>query len=168
MTIVSGLALGIDGAAHEATVLAGGCTVAVLGSGHDRLFPAAHGRLAARIVESGGALVSELPPEAIPTRGTFPRRNRVISGMAEATVVVEAAARSIAVRAIMRALCQVTAVQQGIPERIETIDAARETAGRADDGDRRAQNGRTGARLFFRQAISVHGLAHRFSGHRPH
>jgi DNA processing protein len=94
VTIVSGLAFGIDGAAHEATVLAGGCTVAVLGSGHDRLFPAAHGRLAARIVESGGALVSELPPEAIPTRGTFPRRNRVISGMAEATVVVEAAARS--------------------------------------------------------------------------
>jgi DNA processing protein len=94
VTIVSGLALGIDGAAHEATVLAGGCTVAVLGSGHDRLFPAAHGRLAARIVESGGALVSELPPEAIPTRGTFPRRNRVISGLADATVVVEAAARS--------------------------------------------------------------------------
>jgi DNA processing protein len=94
VTVVSGLAFGIDGAAHESTVLAGGCTVAVLGSGHDRLFPAAHGRLAARIVESGGALVSELLPEAIPTRGTFPRRNRVISGLADATIVVEAAARS--------------------------------------------------------------------------
>lgn len=94
VTIVSGLAVGIDGAAHEATVLAGGRTVAVLGSGHERLFPAAHRHLAERIVESGGALVSELPPDAIPTRGTFPRRNRVISGLADATVVVEAAARS--------------------------------------------------------------------------
>lgn len=94
VTVVSGLAYGIDGAAHEATVLAGGQTVAVLGSGHDHLVPAAHRRLAERILASGGALVSELPPDAIPTRGTFPRRNRVISGLADATIVVEAAARS--------------------------------------------------------------------------
>jgi DNA processing protein len=94
VTIVSGLAAGIDGAAHEATVVAGGSTVAVLGSGHEQLFPRAHSRLAQRIVEMGGALVSELPPDAIPTRGTFPRRNRVISGLSDATVVVEAAARS--------------------------------------------------------------------------
>ena len=94
VTIVSGLAFGVDGAAHESTVLAGGRTVAVLGSGHERLFPAAHGRLAERIVESGGTLVSELPPDAVPTRGTFPRRNRVISGLADATIVVEAATRS--------------------------------------------------------------------------
>ena len=93
-TIVSGLAVGIDGVAHGATVEAGGRTVAVLGSGHERLFPHAHRRLAERIVATGGALVSELPPAAMPTRGTFPRRNRVISGLADATIVVEAAARS--------------------------------------------------------------------------
>ena len=93
-TIVSGLAVGIDGAAHGAAVEAGGRTVAVLGSGHERLFPHAHRRLADRIVATGGALVSELAPAAMPTRGTFPRRNRVISGLADATIVVEAAARS--------------------------------------------------------------------------
>jgi len=93
-TIVSGLAVGIDGVAHGAAVEAGGRTVAVLGSGHERLFPHAHRRLSERIVATGGALVSELPPAALPTRGTFPRRNRVISGLADATIVVEAAARS--------------------------------------------------------------------------
>lgn len=92
--VVSGLALGIDGAAHAAVVAAGRPTVAVLGSGHDRLFPRAHVRLAAAIVETGGAVVSELPPDASPSKGTFPRRNRLISGLADATVVVEAAARS--------------------------------------------------------------------------
>jgi DNA processing protein len=94
VTIVSGLAVGIDGAAHEATVVSGGRTVAVLGSGHARLYPAAHRRLATRITETGGAVISELPPDAIPIRGTFPRRNRVISGLSDATIVVEAAARS--------------------------------------------------------------------------
>ncbi|MGH2513626.1 MAG: DNA-processing protein DprA, partial [Candidatus Limnocylindrales bacterium] len=93
-TIVSGLAVGIDGSAHAATVEAGGRTVAVLGSGHDRLFPWSHRRLAERIVATGGAILSELPPSAMPNRGTFPRRNRVISGLADATIVVEAAARS--------------------------------------------------------------------------
>ena len=92
--VVSGLAVGIDGAAHAAAVVAGGATVAVLGSGHDRLFPRAHARLAADIVAGGGAVVSELPPDARPTAGTFPRRNRLISGLADATVVVEAAPRS--------------------------------------------------------------------------
>ncbi len=92
--VVSGLAVGIDGAAHAAAVIAGGPTVAVLGSGHDRLFPRAHARLAVDIVGAGGAVVSELPPDARPTSGTFPRRNRLISGLADATVVVEAAPRS--------------------------------------------------------------------------
>jgi DNA processing protein len=91
---VSGLAVGIDGAAHAAVVAEGGITVAVLGSGHDRLFPPGHRRLADAILASGGAIVSELPPEVEPTAGTFPRRNRVISGLADATVVVEAGARS--------------------------------------------------------------------------
>lgn len=92
--VVSGLAVGIDGAAHAAVLAERGVTVAVLGSGHDRLFPPGHRRLADAIVASGGAIVSELPPEVEPTAGTFPRRNRVISGLAEATVVVEAGARS--------------------------------------------------------------------------
>ena len=92
--VVSGLAVGIDGAAHAAVVAAARPTVAVLGSGHDRLFPRAHVRLATAIVETGGAVVSELPPDASPSKGTFPRRNRLISGLADATVVVEAAARS--------------------------------------------------------------------------
>ena len=88
--VVSGLALGIDGAAHAAAVSVSRPTVAVLGSGHDRLYPHAHVRLADEIVARGGALVSELPPDARPSTGTFPRRNRVISGLADATVVVEA------------------------------------------------------------------------------
>ena len=93
-TVVSGLATGIDGAAHAATVHAGGTTVAVIGSGHAALFPRIHQRLARSIVDAGGAIVSELAPDIRPTHGTFPRRNRVISGLADATVVVEAPARS--------------------------------------------------------------------------
>lgn len=93
-TVVSGLATGIDGAAHAATVHAGGTTVAVIGSGHAALFPRIHQRLARTIVDAGGAVVSELAPDIRPTHGTFPRRNRVISGLADATVVVEAPARS--------------------------------------------------------------------------
>lgn len=92
--VVSGLATGIDGAAHAATLHAGGVTVAVLGSGHATLFPRVHRRLADSIVRDGGAVVSELAPDVEATRGTFPRRNRVISGLADATVVVEAPARS--------------------------------------------------------------------------
>jgi DNA processing protein len=72
----------------------GGLTVAVIGGGHDRLFPAAHDRLGTAIVESGGAVISEHAPGTRPSKGTFPRRNRVISGLADAVVVVEAGARS--------------------------------------------------------------------------
>lgn len=93
-TVISGLATGIDGAAHAATVHAGGTTVAVIGSGHAALFPRVHRRLADSIVAAGGAIVSELAPDIQPSHGTFPRRNRVISGLADATVVVEAPARS--------------------------------------------------------------------------
>ena len=92
--VVSGLAVGIDGAAHAAVVAEGGRTVAVIGGGHSRLFPAAHDRLADAIVDGGGAVISEHPPETRPTKGTFPRRNRIISGLADAVVVVEAGARS--------------------------------------------------------------------------
>lgn len=93
-TVISGLALGIDGAAHAAAVRRGLPTVAVLGGGHARLYPAAHRGLARGIVDGGGAVLSEFPPDMQPGRGTFPRRNRIISGLADATVVVEAGARS--------------------------------------------------------------------------
>jgi DNA processing protein len=93
-TIVSGLAFGIDGAAHEATVRAGGTTVAVIGGGHAVVAPRTHARLAEAIIASGGAVVSELAPDVKPSHGTFPRRNRIISGLSDATVVVEAPARS--------------------------------------------------------------------------
>jgi DNA processing protein len=92
--VVSGLAVGIDGAAHAAAVGEGGLTVAVLGSGHARLFPRAHERLADAIVAAGGAVVSEHPPDTAPSKGTFPRRNRVVSGLSDAVVVVEAGERS--------------------------------------------------------------------------
>lgn len=92
--VTSGLATGIDGAAHQAVVLANGRTVGVIGGGHDRLFPKSHDHLADAIVASGGAIVSEHPPGTEPTRGTFPRRNRIISGLADAVVVVEAGATS--------------------------------------------------------------------------
>lgn len=93
-TVVSGLAVGIDGAAHAAVLTQGGDTVAFIGGGHARLYPRAHGRLADAIVDAGGAVVSEYAPRIEPTRGTFPQRNRLISGAADAVVVVEAGARS--------------------------------------------------------------------------
>jgi DNA processing protein len=92
--VISGLAYGIDGAAHAATVRAGGVTVAVIGGGHAVGVPAGHDRLERSILDAGGAVVSELAPDVVPTLGTFPRRNRIISGLADATVVVEAPARS--------------------------------------------------------------------------
>jgi DNA processing protein len=93
-TIVSGLAIGVDGAAHAAAVELGRPTIAVLGSGHDRLYPRAHRTLADAIVADGGAVVAELAPAEEPTRWSFPRRNRLISGLSDATVVVEAPTKS--------------------------------------------------------------------------
>ena len=93
-TIVSGLALGIDAAAHESAVANGTPTVAVIGGGHAHLYPAGHRRLVARIEAAGGAVVSEFGPDTVPSRGTFPRRNRIISGLSDATIVVEAGIRS--------------------------------------------------------------------------
>jgi DNA processing protein len=92
--IVSGLAEGVDGAAHEAALSNGLPTVAVFGCGIDKVFPAFHKRLAQRIVAEGGAVVSEYPPGMGGTRGTYPQRNRIISGLSYGTVVVEGAIAS--------------------------------------------------------------------------
>jgi DNA processing protein len=93
LTVVSGLAAGIDGAAHRAALAAGGRTIAVLGTGVDRVYPSWHVELA-RAVAAQGALVSEFACGVEPRPYNFPRRNRVISGLALGTVVVEAAEQS--------------------------------------------------------------------------
>ena len=88
VTVVSGLARGIDAAAHDAALLAGGRTLAVLGCGVDVTYPPEHRRLGERIVASG-ALLAEVPPGTPPLRFHFPRRNRLISGLCAGVVVVE-------------------------------------------------------------------------------
>ena len=93
LTIVSGLATGIDGASHRGGLEGCGSTVAVLGSGSDVLFPRSHKRLAAEIIDKG-LIVSEFPPGTPPLAAHFPQRNRIIAGMSAGTLVVEAARRS--------------------------------------------------------------------------
>lgn len=107
IVVVSGLALGIDGAAHEGALLPpNGRTIAVLGSGHERLHPASHTQLAKRIVAQGGALYSLWPPTTTAQRHTFLERNRVITGMASALAIVEAGAPSGALNSAEHALRQ--------------------------------------------------------------
>jgi DNA processing protein len=92
--VVSGLARGIDGEAHRGALARRGPTVAVLGCGIDRDYPAAHAALAHQIVAEGGLVVSEYEPGVEPAPWRFPARNRIIAGLARATVVVEARERS--------------------------------------------------------------------------
>ena len=92
-TIVSGLARGIDAAAHRGALDAGGRTIAVLGSGLLNIYPPEHAALA-RDVAASGCLLSEAPPRMVPLSGAFPQRNRIISGLTVGTIVVEAANRS--------------------------------------------------------------------------
>lgn len=104
VTVVSGLAIGIDGQAHLAAISAGGCSVAVLPSPLDRVYPPRHRDLAARLLDTGGALVSELAPGQSHGKPDFARRNRIIAGLARAVVVVEAADRSGALLTVAAAI----------------------------------------------------------------
>lgn len=107
--VVSGLARGIDGAAHRGMVSAKGAGVVVLGCGIDVTYPREHQRLGEQILEAGGAIVSEYPPGSRPDAWRFPPRNRIIAGLSAAVVVVEAAKTGGAL------ITAVKAAEYGIP-----------------------------------------------------
>jgi DNA processing protein len=106
LTVVSGMARGLDAVAHDAALDAGGATIGVLGNGLGVVYPAANARLYRRVAERG-LLLTEFPPGERPTAGSFPRRNRLISGLARVTVVIEAAEGSGAL------ITATTALEQG-------------------------------------------------------
>ncbi|MCL2191774.1 MAG: DNA-processing protein DprA [Treponema sp.] len=94
VSVVSGLALGIDAMAHRGNVEGGVPTFAVLGSGVDEVYPASNRALARRVLETGGALISEYPPGTSPRRWNFPARNRIISGLCRGVLIIEAPEKS--------------------------------------------------------------------------
>lgn len=94
MTIISGLALGVDGLAHQAAIEAGGKTVAVLPSGLDTIYPSTHHHLAKRILQTGGALITEYPFGTEAYKTNFVARNRIVSGLADGILITEAAEKS--------------------------------------------------------------------------
>ncbi|MES2204854.1 MAG: DNA-processing protein DprA [Pseudomonadota bacterium] len=94
IVIVSGLALGIDGAAHRGALLGAAKTIAVLGCGLNHEYPKQHAELRRAIIDQGGCVISEHPPETPPRQSNFPRRNRIISGLSYGVLVMEAAMRS--------------------------------------------------------------------------
>ncbi len=92
--VISGLAFGIDAIAHQAAIDGGGITVAVLGGGLSRIHPQEHVPLARNIIETGGALISEFPMKFPVSRQSFPRRNRIVSGLSQAVLIIEAGLKS--------------------------------------------------------------------------
>lgn len=106
IVVVSGLALGVDGLAHSAALEAGGTTIAVLANGLPRIYPATHRQLGADILAHGGAIVSEYEPETLARDFQFLERNRLISGLADAVIITEAAARSGTMSTAAHALAQ--------------------------------------------------------------
>jgi len=106
VAVVSGMARGVDTAAHLGCLSVGGCTVAVLGCGADVTYPSENAELLLRILDEGGALVSEYAPGAPPLGGHFPVRNRIVSGMCSGMLIVEASAKSGAMITVRHALAQ--------------------------------------------------------------
>jgi len=94
LTIISGLALGIDAFAHQTAVDQKGCTVGVLGCGLNQIYPVSNHNLGIKMLESGGAIISEFPPETPPLKQNFPARNRIIAGLSLGVLVIEAAEKS--------------------------------------------------------------------------
>jgi DNA processing protein len=132
--IVSGLAFGIDAVAHEAALEAGGTTIAVMAGGLDHIYPASHTRLAERIVDGGGAILSEYPEGTRAHKYHFLARNRLISGLASVVIVTEAGERSGTLSTVNHALEQgkdvyavpgpITSVQSVGPNRLLQQGAA--------------------------------------------
>ncbi len=104
--IISGLALGVDGIAHRAALEAGGTTIAVLANGLPTIYPATHKDLADQILKHGGAILSEYEPETSARPYQFLQRNRIVSGLSDAIIITEAAARSGTLNTAMHALEQ--------------------------------------------------------------
>jgi DNA processing protein len=170
LTIVSGLARGIDGAAHRGALSAGGRTIGVLGSGLLEIYPPEHASLAAEVT-AHGAMMSEFPPQFPPVGGAFPQRNRIITGMSLGVVVVEASDRSgalISARHAMEQGREVFAVPGRIDSRmsrgchalirdgaklVQSIDDVLEELGPLPHSDRR-ENG-AGARDEIRHAAEL-------------
>ena len=119
MTIVSGLARGIDGAAHEGAVQAGGRTLAVLGTGVLKMYPPEHVDLSKKVIEHG-ALISEFPLDQRPSPGLFPQRNRIISGLSDGVILVEATRKSGALHTARHAMEQGREVF-AVPGRIDSL-----------------------------------------------
>ena len=94
LSVVSGLALGIDAMAHRGNIEGKAATIAVLGSAPDCVYPATNRGIARRILETGGAILSEYPPGTMPAKWRFPARNRIVSGLARGVVIVEAPVKS--------------------------------------------------------------------------
>ena len=94
VAVVSGLAIGIDNEAHKGSISAGGTTIAVMGSGLDKIYPISNRKTASGIIESGGILISEYEPGIEPLRFHFPERNRIISGLSSATIIIQAPKKS--------------------------------------------------------------------------
>jgi len=106
VVIVSGMALGVDGIAHRATLDAGGVTLAVLANSVDIIYPATHKNLAKDIITGGGAIISEYEPTTEARDFQFLERNRIVSGLSDAVIVTEAAVRSGTLSTVMHALEQ--------------------------------------------------------------
>jgi DNA processing protein len=120
--VLSGLALGVDTAAHEGALRSGGRTIAVIGGGFDRIYPPENIGLAERVAQQG-AVISEFPFSRKPDKTTFPMRNRIVSGMSSGVLVVEAGLRSGAVITANQALAQSRAVF-AVPGRIDSFMSA--------------------------------------------